>query len=170
MLRFLFATRYRRWSLLIAFSITTSVILANLTWGQGVTPWKAFFDLLEMKTIDWRYQLRATRKPPPDVLIAAVDDASMQAVGRWPWPRATLARLVEALHAKGVRAIVFDIFLTEPQGNTPEDAASDARLAAAGKAVGCLYEGWIGRSGEGGWRRSGATRGRYNWRPGARSR
>ncbi|MBM3501580.1 MAG: adenylate/guanylate cyclase domain-containing protein [Armatimonadetes bacterium] len=146
MLRFLFATRYRRWSLLIAFSITTSVILANLTWGQGLTPWKALFDLLEMKTIDWRYQLRARRAAPPDVAIAAIDDESLQRIGRWPWPRAKLAELAEKLRAAGARAIVFDIFLAEPQGEAPDDAASDARLAAAMREVGCLYHGWIGRA------------------------
>ena len=147
MLRFLFATRYRRWSLLIAFSITSSVILANLTWGQGVTPWKALFDLLEMKTIDWRYQLRAARQPPPDVVIAAVDDRSLQRVGRWPWPRAKLGELARKLRDAGARAIVFDIFLAEPQGDQPEDAKSDAELTEAMRDVGCLYHGWVGRAG-----------------------
>jgi adenylate cyclase len=146
MFRFLFATRYRRWSLLIAFSITTSVILANLTWGQGVTPWKALFDLLEMKTIDWRHQLRAKRKPPPDVMIAAIDDDSLQRVGRWPWTREQLAELAEALQEGGARAIVFDMFLAEPQGSSPDDLASDAKLAATMRRLGCVYHGWIGRA------------------------
>jgi len=145
MFRFLFATRFRRWSLLIAFSITTSVVLANLTWGQGVTPWKALFDLLEMKTIDWRYQLRGPRKRPPDVLIAAVDDESLQAIGRWPWPRKTLARLAEELRAKGARAVVFDMFFTEPQGRARADQDSDAELAEVSRRLGCVYHGWIGQ-------------------------
>jgi adenylate cyclase len=144
MLRYLLANRHRRWSLLFGFSITTIVILANLTWGGISTPWKALLDALEMKTIDWRYQLRGPRPPPPDVLIAAVDDQSIQAKGRWPWPRRTLAALTDKLTAMGVRAIVFDMFFTEPEGDSAQAHASDARLVAACRRSGRITQAWIG--------------------------
>lgn len=145
MFRFLVATRYRRWSLFIAVSITTSVILANLTWGAGATPWKTFFDLLEMKTIDWRYRMRAIRKPPPDVVIAAIDDEALQRVGRWPWSRSTLARLIRTLRENGARAVVLDIFLLEPEGSEDGSDSADAQLAEAMQETNCVFQGWIGR-------------------------
>ncbi len=68
-----------------------------------------------------------TGPAPSDVVIVAVDDASVAALGRWPWPRATHAALLDRLSAAGVRAIAFDVLFTEPAA----DAAADAALADA---------------------------------------
>ncbi|MBI1337987.1 MAG: CHASE2 domain-containing protein [Phycisphaera sp.] len=47
-----------------------------------------------------------------------IDDESLQAVGRWPWPRATLAGLLDEVHRAGPRVVALDILLTDPQ--TPQ--------------------------------------------------
>jgi hypothetical protein len=39
------------------------------------------------KTLDLRLNTRGLRKGSPDVAILAVDDRSIDIVGRWPWPR-----------------------------------------------------------------------------------
>lgn len=59
-----------------------------------------------------------------DILIVAIDDPSLNALGKWPWDRATHAALLEKLQAKQPRSITFDILLSEP--STP---ASDNALA-----------------------------------------
>jgi serine phosphatase RsbU (regulator of sigma subunit)/CHASE2 domain-containing sensor protein len=53
---------------------------------------------------------RVTQYP---VVIVDIDDASLAALGRWPWPRTRLARLIEATHRLGVLAVGLDILLPE---------------------------------------------------------
>ena len=62
-----------------------------------------------------------------DIAIVAIDDASLQALGRWPWPRARHAELIEALTRAGVQGIGYDILFSEPS----DDPAGDRRLARA---------------------------------------
>jgi eukaryotic-like serine/threonine-protein kinase len=52
----------------------------------------------------------AAEAASPEVLVVAIDDASVQRLGAWPWSRTSLARLVDRLGAAGARTIV----LAEP--------------------------------------------------------
>ena len=52
----------------------------------------------------------AAEAASPEVLIVAIDDASVQRLGAWPWSRTVLARLIDRLGAAGARTIV----LAEP--------------------------------------------------------
>lgn len=56
---------------------------------------------------------------PRGVVIVAIDQHSLERIGRWPWPRGTDARLVEAVCAARPAAIGLDIAFTEP-GIDPE--------------------------------------------------
>jgi adenylate cyclase len=51
------------------------------------------------------------------VAIIDIDDKSLQAEGRWPWPRSKLAQLVTELKAQGATVIAFDMFFAEAQRN-----------------------------------------------------
>jgi CHASE2 domain-containing sensor protein/signal transduction histidine kinase len=66
-----------------------------------------------------------TRPAPPGITVIAIDDASVQAIGRWPWPRAVHATLLEKLAAAKPRAVALDLVLSEP------DPAQDRWLAQA---------------------------------------
>ncbi len=82
-------------------------------------------DALELKTYDMR--LRALHSAPPrTVTIAAIDEQSLAKLGRWPWSRATLAKLVDRLDKAGARVIAFDVFFAEP-----ESLEADRQLARA---------------------------------------
>lgn len=65
-----------------------------------------------------------------EVVIIAIDDRSINAMGRWPWPRRTHARLLDILTEGGARAVGLDILLFEP-GRRPGELEDDALLAAA---------------------------------------
>lgn len=54
------------------------------------------------------------------VVIIDIDDASLAALGRWPWPRSRLAKLTEATHQLGVKAIGFDLIMPEPDNLSPD--------------------------------------------------
>ena len=44
-----------------------------------------------------RAALPAPAGPHPDIVIVDVDEASLERLGRWPWPRTRLARLSDEL-------------------------------------------------------------------------
>ena len=77
------------------------------------------------------YDLHAdllSRAPHEDVRIVAIDDKSLQALGRWPWPREVHGELIEKLTAAGARAIGMDLLFNEADYRDPQ---SDHLLAEA---------------------------------------
>ncbi len=70
---------------------------------------------LENKAVDLRFELRGQRVPEAPVCIAAIDEKSLQEVGRWPWSRSVQADLVRVLKRYGVRFIFYDVFFSEPE-------------------------------------------------------
>lgn len=78
----------------------------------------------------------AARPAPPDIVIVAIDDESLAQIGRWPWPRAVHATLLNRLTEEGARAVGLDIILSEPDARDPGgDRALLAALRANGKVV-----------------------------------
>jgi CHASE2 domain-containing sensor protein/signal transduction histidine kinase len=69
----------------------------------------------------------AAQSPSPEILIVAIDEPSLAALGKWPWPRETHAKLLDRLADAGARSVMLDLLLMEPS----EDAAQDERLAQA---------------------------------------
>ena len=59
----------------------------------------------------------AARDQP--VRIVDIDEASLAKLGQWPWPRNSLAELVNRLKALGAAAIVFDIMFPEADRLSP---------------------------------------------------
>ena len=54
------------------------------------------------------------------VRVVAIDDASLNKVGPWPWPRSILAEVLEHIAKAGARVIVLDVLLAEA---TPDDGS-----------------------------------------------
>jgi adenylate cyclase len=83
-------------------------------------------DRLETVLLDLRIQIKGPRKAPDNVVILAIDDASVTATGRFPIDRTYLTRIVDGVREAGATALAIDILLT---GSS--DATADAKLAAA---------------------------------------
>lgn len=106
-----------------AISLRLALVLAQLLL---VLP--LFFS--SARHVDFLWLDRLTRQAAarahadPDIVIVDIDDYSLQAmrdsVGRWPWPRATHAELIEWLSAQNVRTIALDIWFSEPDLQRPE--------------------------------------------------
>jgi adenylate cyclase len=84
------------------------------------------------------------RKPAPSdrkVIVVDIDRRSIDTLGDWPWPRDTMARLVEAIAGGRPAAIAIDILLAEPDDRSP--AALARRLGSVtGRAeISALAEG-----------------------------
>ena len=74
-----------------------------------------------------------TRSVSDDIIIIAIDDESLNDLGRWPWPRSTHAQLINQLEAETPLTIGLDIIFNEPDANNP---LSDVLLARAMRASG----------------------------------
>jgi CHASE2 domain-containing sensor protein/signal transduction histidine kinase len=71
------------------------------------------------------YDASLPRRPAPsDIVIVAIDDASIESIGRWPWRRAVHAALLERLRSMGARIVALDVLMTEADQD-------DALLASA---------------------------------------
>ncbi|MCD6060266.1 MAG: serine/threonine protein kinase [Moraxellaceae bacterium] len=57
----------------------------------------------------------SSHEPGDKVAIIAIDDQSIANLGRWPWPRTRLAKMVTDLQAGGAKAVGLPIILSEPQ-------------------------------------------------------
>ncbi len=53
------------------------------------------------------------------VRIIDIDEASLERVGQWPWPRTLVAQLTKRLADMGAAAIAFDIVFAEPDRTSP---------------------------------------------------
>jgi len=113
---------------LIAFLSTA--LFAALQWVDPVI----IREEIEGKTYDLRVRLREmfrTPAAPGGIVIVSVDEKSIAQVGRWPWDRRVMARLVEGIAAGGPKVIGIDILFSEK-----DEKESDERLAAALRTAG----------------------------------
>lgn len=74
-------------------------------------------------------------KPSGNVVIVAIDEKSLAAIGRWPWRRALHAAALRRIAAQNPRCIGFDLLLPEQDSTY---GADDALLAQAMQDSGCV--------------------------------
>lgn len=70
--------------------------------------------------------------PPAETVIVAVDERSVNRLGRWPWDRATIGALLKRLGE--ARLVGMDIVFSEPTGPEQDRALAEA-IAGAGNIV-----------------------------------
>jgi CHASE2 domain-containing sensor protein/signal transduction histidine kinase len=66
------------------------------------------------------------RAPSDRIVIVAIDDASLGALGAWPWPRALHAALIQRLTDADAAGVAYDVLFVDP-----DPSGGDPRLAAA---------------------------------------
>jgi signal transduction histidine kinase len=81
---------------------------------------------LSQKLNDFFFRVRRPLPVSQQVALVLIDDATLEQHGRWPWPRAELAKLIRAVSAQNPRAMGMDILLPES-----EDEQNDSALASA---------------------------------------
>lgn len=77
-----------------------------------------FLRFMELKALDLRIASRGSQPAGPETIIAVIDEKSLNELGRWPWPRTTIAKLLDKLKASGAKAVGFDIVFSEPDDNS----------------------------------------------------
>ncbi|MBL3600170.1 MAG: CHASE2 domain-containing protein [gamma proteobacterium endosymbiont of Lamellibrachia anaximandri] len=113
--------RFPEWSLFALVGLILLLVYSNWLWRWD----QLIYDL----------QLNLWHTPPAeDVVIVAVDDRSLQALGRWPWPRDLHARLIDRLTAAGAKVIAMDVLFAERDREHPErDRLLIQSTAASGR-------------------------------------
>ena len=107
--------------LLLLRGIGLPLVLAASVAAASGWHWLSRFDAMV-----YDHALRhGWREAPRDIVIVAIDDESLQAIGPWPWRRAIHAEAVKHAHADGARSVLLNLLLTE------DDPKQDAALANA---------------------------------------
>ena len=90
----------------------------------------------ESKTVDARMRWSTGQQADDRIVVVAVDPASINQLGRWPWPRSTVAELIRRIHQGGASVIALDMIFSEPtRGDSTEDDALAAAIREAGNVV-----------------------------------
>lgn len=118
-------TRWLEWGVLAL------LLTACVAWAAHVGKPRVL-NLLVQDVAGWI----SARPASGDIAIVAIDDASLQALGRWPWRRSVHARLINAIAAQQPRAIGMDVLFNERETDDPRDdiLLADA-IARAGAVV-----------------------------------
>ncbi len=106
------------------------VILAGATLIRIADPF--FVQALRLIAFDSYQKLDpAPYDPNLPVRIVDVDEASLKRIGQWPWPRTTMAKLLDTLGGDGAAVVAFDILFAEPDRTSPEQAVKHMTLEEA---------------------------------------
>lgn len=111
--------------------VAMGVLALVLVGGQAARLDRALYDL-HMR--HWGYA------PGNDLVIVAIDAKSLAKVGRWPWPRARHAQVIDRLTDAGVRGIGLDVSMPEPDAADPRnDLALAQAIERNGRVVMPVY-------------------------------
>ena len=97
------------WFAALAFAL----VFAILAYGLLDTA----FQSVERSAYDLGVRER-TRTPSDRLAVVAIDDQSVQNLGRWPWPRTLHAQLIDKLRAGGAKLVVSTVFFPKPSMTT----------------------------------------------------
>jgi len=90
------------------------------------------FDSYELESLDLRFQLRAKNPVIDKIVIIEIGEDTIKYLGRFPFDRDYHAVVTRALAEFGAKAIVFDLFFSEPH-------ATDKDFEEALKTSGNVY-------------------------------
>ena len=95
----------------------------------------------ELQTIDARFAIRGTQKPPSDIVFVAIDPATFEELeahhqkAEFPFPRHYDATVIDRLREAGARTIAMDIEFTHQTDPADDNALIEAVGRARGKVV-----------------------------------
>lgn len=91
-----------------------------------------FLELMELKTVDLRFVGRKGMAQNSNVVLAVIDEKSVDHEGKWVWPRSKIADLVTRLSDAGAKVISFDIVMSEPDEKSAAKTIEDIERNLSG--------------------------------------
>jgi adenylate cyclase len=107
------------------------VVLLGVWFGIHERFFEAF-DRMDLDAYDLRINTVTPHPSSGAIAIAAVDDKSIAQLGQWPWPRAVLAQLVNALKDYKVKVVGFDAIFSEADKSDVSRGEISQKLAQLG--------------------------------------
>jgi len=101
-----------------------AILLVPVAW-QGMPVLGA----MRLAWLDGYQELSPRERRSSPAVIVAIDEASLDRFGQWPWPRNLVARLLDRIAAARPAAIGVDILFAEPDRFSPERLAPSAAEA-----------------------------------------
>jgi len=103
------------------FKLSVLITVAGIVAYMAGIP---FLDLMELKTLDLRFRSRDKAPASQQVVLAVIDEKSINTEGKWVWPRSKMAKLINKLSGAGARVTAFDIGFLEPDDQRVVNAIS----------------------------------------------
>ncbi len=98
--------------------VTLAAVLLFASFGQQKPD---FLESLDNRLTDTMFRWRGTIKPAQPIVIVDIDEKSLRAIGQWPWPRNTVAKMIQNLGAGGAKVIGLDIVFAEADRTSPKN-------------------------------------------------
>lgn len=102
---------------------TILILLVSLSAAIIVT-W--FVPSLSAASLNMLFRFRGEQPAPGDIVIVAIDDASLQRVGNWPWPRSVMASVLDRISQAHPRAVGLDVIYAESSDPSADKLLADA--------------------------------------------
>ncbi len=116
-------------SLLVAFLIfiIVSLTLCYISFNNDNSLGRLLGEI-DLRYGDERFEYRDQKgkspAPPPEVVILAVDEKSVNELGRFPWSRNVFADFVNKLSEYSPKVVAFDVVFSEPTNEKDDSALS----------------------------------------------
>ena len=112
--------------LLVGVLVTLALLVLSFVGFLGVN------DFGSQKSLDLLSKTFPYEKYYPDnsagLVLVAIDDQSLQKLGQWPWPRQTIAKIIDNIDRSGVAAVGIDVLFIEEDRYQPKRLAFDLQL------------------------------------------
>lgn len=112
--------------------IAIAIVAATVGFVFQGTGWLAD---TELRSVDARFSIRGTETPSKDVVLVAMDDATLKAAGRYPLDRRSHARVIRNLTKAGAGVIAYDVQFTEQSDNPESDNSLIEAVADSPRVV-----------------------------------
>ncbi|MEK7773798.1 MAG: adenylate/guanylate cyclase domain-containing protein, partial [Deltaproteobacteria bacterium] len=116
----------------VLFGVISAVITVFAYWLKP-----AFLTGMDLKATDAMFAARGASAAPSQVVVVAIDEKSINSIGRWPWTRGKTARLVRAL--KPARVVAIDIVFSEEENDRADSELADAIKDAGNVTLGYFF-------------------------------
>lgn len=83
---------------------------------KKLSPVLAFLNQLEVNWYDFKFRIK-TAEHSNDVLVAEIDNDSLNSFGRWPWARYIVRDVLREIYRFGAQTVALDVVFSDPEYN-----------------------------------------------------